>query len=74
MYIVQIANGICSMISTIKKAEFCILWNQKSVPPNHWKWLLSASKEEIDDEFEYWTEEEGDWWNDYILRHGWCVG
>jgi len=46
------------MISTIKKAEFCILCNQKSVPPNHWKWLLSASKKEIDDEFEEWTEEE----------------
>ena len=46
------------MISTIKKAEFCILLNQKSVPPNHWKWLLSASKKEIDEEFEEWTAEE----------------
>jgi hypothetical protein len=46
------------MLSTIEKAEFCILWNQKSVPPNHWKWLLSASKKEIDDEFKYWSDDD----------------
>jgi hypothetical protein len=46
------------MISTIKKAEFIILQNQKSVPPNEWKWVLSASKKEIDAEFEYWTQED----------------
>ena len=46
------------MISTIKKAEFIILQNQKSVPRNEWKWVLSASKKEIDAEFEYWTQED----------------
>ena len=46
------------MLKTIKKTEFIILQNQKSVPPNTWKWLLSASKKEIDAEFEYWTQEE----------------
>ena len=46
------------MISTISKAEFCILQNQRSIPSNGWKWLLSANKEEIDAEFEYCTQEE----------------
>ena len=56
------------MINTIKKAEFCILQNQKSIPPNHWKWLLSASKEEIDAEFQYWTDEEAEFWIKYVER------
>lgn len=52
------------MISTIKKAEFCILQNQRSIPSNRWKWLLSANKEEIDAEFEYWTQEEEEFKNE----------
>ena len=44
------------MISTISKLKYCIFQNQKA--GNHWKWLLSTSKEEIDIEYDYWTQEE----------------
>jgi len=53
----------------IKKRDICIQLNKES--NNSWKWLLSASEKDINDEFEYWTEEEWDkpleYWVEVVL-------
>ena len=42
----------------IKKRNICIKLHREN---NHsWEWLLSASKKEINYEFDYLTKEEGD--------------
>ncbi len=42
----------------IKKRDICIKLNKES--DNSWRWLLTASKKDINEEFEYWTAEEWD--------------
>tara|TARA_B100000427_G_scaffold195652_1_gene162641 strand:+ start:3658 stop:3855 length:198 start_codon:yes stop_codon:yes gene_type:complete len=42
----------------IKKRDICIQLNKES--NNSWEWLLSVSEEDINEEFEYWTQEEWD--------------
>jgi len=53
----------------IKKRDICIQLNKES--NNSWEWLLNASKEDINDEFEYWTAEEWDkpleYWVEVVL-------
>ena len=52
------------------KAEICIQLNKES--NNSWKWLLTATKKDIDEEFEYWTQEEWDkpleYWVKTVLK------
>ena len=33
-------------------------WNLNAVPPNNIQWLDNATDKEIQDEWEYWTQEE----------------
>lgn len=42
----------------IKKRNICIQLHKEN--NNSWRWLLTASKKNINYEFEYLTQEEGD--------------
>jgi len=50
----------------IKKRDICIQLNKES--NNSWEWLLSASQEDINDEFEYWIAEEWDKPLEYFVK------
>ena len=50
----------------IKKRDICIQLNKES--NNSWEWLLNASIEDINEEFEYWTEEEWDKPLEYFVK------
>ena len=50
----------------IKKRNICIQLNKES--DNSWKWLLTAPEKDINDEFQYWTEEEWDKPLEYFVK------
>tara|TARA_R100000742_G_C4242094_1_gene61616 strand:+ start:506 stop:730 length:225 start_codon:yes stop_codon:yes gene_type:complete len=50
----------------IKKRDICIKLNKES--DNSWEWLLKCSEEDINEEFQYWTEEEWDKPLEYFVK------
>jgi len=50
----------------IKKRDICIQLNKES--DNSWEWLFIASEEDINDEYEYWTEEMSDKPLEYFVK------